>query len=480
MRRALQVMFILMLPLFIIIGCSNSNNTAGEKTDNSNNPDESGEVEVYENGLPKNEKVTLKYGFFVGGYGREWVDYAIDTFTEKYPNVKIEITASPDISQILSTKISANNDKDMFDIFNREPSGGVVTLAEAGKLEEMDDFWGYSIPDASDNTVKDLMMNGLFESVNRVNGKSYEIPTSASVGGLFFNKNLFEEHGWNQNPKTWDEFVQLLEEIKSDGITPITFPGIHPSYHDWAFGDVKSFEIADKNGNAEQYMEEYQTYQNLVFTKPEDEERWEKIYELGKKGYFAEGLPALNHTQSQMQVLQADVAMVSTGSHVENEMKNSAPEDFEWGFMSVPFIDSTDQTLWVRQGTSNGHFIWAGKPDLNKKWAKEFILWMLTLDIQEKAAESGSLSVRNDFVNDPERFEKLQSSAKSVLDYIDKNNVQLARAYRSVSITHPSREQAFKVRDEAISNIFLGKQDPKPIFEKAEKLIQEALKDNEK
>ena len=61
-------------------------------------------VETYENGLPKNEEVTLKVGFFVGGYGREWFDYAVESFTAKYPNVKVDITASADMKTILSTK----------------------------------------------------------------------------------------------------------------------------------------------------------------------------------------------------------------------------------------------------------------------------------------------------------------------------------------------------------------------------------------
>ena len=469
----------------LLIGCGvpgaagdekeNTNTIENDSVNESQGANADTSQDVYENGLPKDEEVTLKYGFFEGGLGRDWVDNAIETFEEKYPNVTIDILASPDISQILSTRISAGDDEEMFDLFNRNPSGGIVSLAEAGKLEPLDEIWDRPLPDA-DATVKEMMMNGLFESVDRINGVSYQIPTSASVGGLFFNKKLFEEHDWNQNPQNWEEFTALLETIQADGITPITFPGMYPSYHDWAFGDVESFEIADMSGNAEEHINNYQQFEGDVFTNPETLDRWEKIYALGQKGYFHEGLAALSHTQSQMQVLQGDVAMVSTGSHVENEMKNSAPADFEWGYMSVPFVDSNDQKNWVRQGTTNGHYIWAAKPDLNKAWAKEFIVWMLTLDVQEAAAEDGgAMPVRSDFIDDQDRYDTLQSSTKSVLSYINENNVQLTKAYRSVAITHPSYEQAFKLRDEAIVNIFLGKVDPIPVLEEAETLIQEAI-----
>ncbi|PAV31674.1 ABC transporter substrate-binding protein [Virgibacillus profundi] len=475
------IFFLFVILVGLLVGCSIPGMGGGDEGDDTSSNESSEEAsaetggEVYENGLPKDQKVTLKYGFFEGGLGSAWVEYAIETFEEKHPNVTIEMLASPDISQILSTRISAGDDEEMFDLFNRDPSGGIVSLAQAGKLEPLDELWEQKLPD-TDAIVKDMMMNGIYESVDRIDGVSYQVPTSASVGGLFFNKNLFEEYGWNQNPQTWDKFTALLEQIKSDGITPITFPGMYPSYHDWAFGDVESFEIADIKGNADEHIENYQNFEGEIFTNPATVERWERIYELGKKGYFHKGLPALSHTQSQMQVLQGDVAMVSTGSHVENEMKNAAPEDFEWGYMSVPFVDSPDQKNWVRQSTTNGHYIWAAKPDLNKDWAKEFILWMLTLDVQLAAAEDGgAMPVRNDFIDDSKRYDKLQSSSKSVLSYIDENNVQLVKAYRAIAISHPSYDQAFKLRDESISNIFLGKEDPIPLLEEIETLIQEAI-----
>lgn len=437
--------------------------------------------ETYENGLPKDEKVTLKYGFFQGGLGREWMDDAIKSFTAKYPNVKIELTASPDISNILSTKISAGNDNDMFDMFNRDPAGGVVTLAEAGKLEPMDEMWERKLTDTPDKTVKDAMMDGFYESANRINGKSYAIPTSGSFGGLFFNKKLFEEHGWNQNPQTWTEFEQLLADIKADGIVPITFPGMHPTYYDWAFGAQKLFELADMKGKADEFIKNYENYTLPEYLSEESVERWNRMYELGKKGYFAPGLPALNHTQSQMQVIQGQVAMVSSGSHIENEMKNSTPEGFEWGYMSPPFRETADQQLWIKSSTTNGQYIWAAKPDLNKKWAKEFVLHLLSLEVQQVAAEKGgAFPLRKDLTEKTELAAKLQTSTQAVLKYINDNKAKTYKASRAVSLSSPESSQAGKILEEAIPNIFLGKQDPKPILEQSEALLKKAIEKEQK
>lgn len=465
------------LSVTMLAACGgNGRGTPGTASPEPDGSQQTEEVELYDNGLPKNEEVTLKVGYFVGGYGRDWFDAAVDSFTEKYPNVKIDITASPDMKTILSTRISAGNDNDMFDLFNTTPAGGVVALAEAGLLEPMDDIWDYNLPDVPDKTVKELSMPGMFESTPLIQGKTYEFAIFTSFGGLFFDKKLFEEHGWNQNPKTWEEFKQLLAEIKAEGIAPITFPGIHPSYHNWAFGTAKNFELADINGHAEEFIENYKTYTLPQYTAPETVETWTRIYELGKQGYFAEGLPALSHTQSQMQVLQGQAAMVSTGTHVENEMKEATPEDFQWGYMAVPFRDNEDQKLWVRSGTTGFNYIWAAKPELNKKWAKELIVWLLHLDNQQIAAENaGALPMRSDLTEDPARTVNLTSSAQAVLKYITDNDAHAYKASRTISISNPNLAQAEKLLDENIVKFALGLQDPKPILEEAEKLLERAL-----
>ena len=52
-----------------------------------------------------------------------------------------------------------------------------------------------------------------------VDGSLYSVPAEVETLVLFYNKTLFEEHGW-QLPKTMDELVALSEEIKAAGIVP--------------------------------------------------------------------------------------------------------------------------------------------------------------------------------------------------------------------------------------------------------------------
>ena len=50
----------------------------------------------------------------------------------------------------------------------------------------------------------------------------YALPYVANTAGMLYNKEMFEEHGW-EIPETWDEFLTLCEEINASGIQPLYF-----------------------------------------------------------------------------------------------------------------------------------------------------------------------------------------------------------------------------------------------------------------
>jgi raffinose/stachyose/melibiose transport system substrate-binding protein len=50
----------------------------------------------------------------------------------------------------------------------------------------------------------------------------YALPYVANAAGILYNKDMFEEHGW-EIPTTWTEFTELCEQIQSEGIQPLYF-----------------------------------------------------------------------------------------------------------------------------------------------------------------------------------------------------------------------------------------------------------------
>lgn len=48
----------------------------------------------------------------------------------------------------------------------------------------------------------------------------YALPYVANAAGILYNKDMFEEHGW-EIPETWSEFTALCEQIESEGVQPL-------------------------------------------------------------------------------------------------------------------------------------------------------------------------------------------------------------------------------------------------------------------
>ncbi|WP_158560526.1 extracellular solute-binding protein [Paenibacillus contaminans] len=456
-------------------GSNDPNPTSSAKPVNKSSPDASPSNVYPENGLPKDQKVTLKFGYWENGNGREWIDYAMDTFKKKFPNVSFDTTYSPKIDTITNTKITAGNDDDMFDIFSTSlPRGMAQSLVEAGKIEPQDDLWEHKAYDKG-KTLKELQ-SGVYEAAATISGKMYAVPFAQSVTGLFYNKTLFETNGWNQNPKTWKEFTDLVDTIKAAGVIPITYPGKYPDYIRFAFGVPKQLELAEINGNLKAVETLYRNYELPFYTSPESLEVYKRIYELGQKKAFPDGVAALTHTQSQMQLLQGQAALASTGEWVQNEMKDSIPDGFKWGFMLAPMGDKPESTKYYQSYANGGHHIWAAKPDLNKKWAKEFIVWMWNLDIQQRLAEkAGSLPVRSDFMSEAALVEKLQDAPKAVLQYMKNNAIKGTSTARSVTRSDPDATNAEKLMLDSINDIASGKLDAQLKLKEAEELLKKSI-----
>ncbi|BBH24250.1 hypothetical protein Back11_55950 [Paenibacillus baekrokdamisoli] len=474
-----------MVTVISLTACSGNKENTADKPSATNTDKGTGagekttESDVYpENGLPKNEKVTLKFAYWENANGREWIDYAMDTFKKKFPNVSFETTYSPKIDTIIGTKIAANNDDDMFDIFANFVTGGpstILSLAEAGKIEPQDDLWAHKAFDNEGKTLKELQ-SGIYEGAPKVLGKVYAFPFGQSVSGLFYNKVLFEKNGWNENPKTWGEFNDLVDKIKASGLIPITYPGKYPVYLSFSFGIAQQYEMAEINGSLDAFDDTYRNYKTPFYTSPESLELYKRIYELGKKKAFPNGVAALTHTQSQMQLLQGQAALASTGEWVQNEMKDSIPDGFKWGFMLAPMGDNPESTKYYQSYASGGHYIWAAKPEINKKWAKEFLAWIWNLDVQQRFAEkAGSLPVRSDFMNDPALIDKLQDAPKAILNYWKNNKVKGTTDSRNVTLTDPNAEKARKSVEEMLNDVASGKLDPAPKLQEAEDMLNKAI-----
>ncbi|GGA94188.1 ABC transporter substrate-binding protein [Brucella endophytica] len=87
----------------------------------------------------------------------------------------------------------------------------VAPMAQSGQLLPLDDY-------AAKFAWTDRILP-VFLEMGRYDGKLYALPKTYETLGLFYNKSLFDKHGWKA-PKTLAELETLADQMLKENITP--------------------------------------------------------------------------------------------------------------------------------------------------------------------------------------------------------------------------------------------------------------------
>lgn len=131
-------------------------------------------------------------------------------FNETHDDIHLTIESPNEAMTILKTSFIREDYPDIIGI------GGDINYSnflDADMFLDISDFEGIS-------EVKQayLDMDKELEFVPKEG--VYALPYVANAAGVLYNKDMFEEHGW-EIPETWSEFTALCDEIKAAGIQPM-------------------------------------------------------------------------------------------------------------------------------------------------------------------------------------------------------------------------------------------------------------------
>ena len=276
----------------------------------------------------------LDIAVFQGGYGKDYWDAVIEKFEAAYPGVKVNMTISPKIGDIIRPRIVAGNPPDFLSVSdNGSGAAGVVTalIKEKGLLNITDVFNQKALD--KNVPLKEVIVPGLLKSVKFApygNGKIYLAPFNIGPMGLIYNKNLFDKKGW-AIPKTWDEFIAMGQTAQKDGRSLFTYQGIYPGYMESMLFPM----IAAAGGNLDKIF----NYEKGSFKNAAVKKVLTAIADISKKGYLMKGTVALNHTQSQGEMMMGKALFIPNGTWMEGEMEDAPREDgFSFGMIAPPAI----------------------------------------------------------------------------------------------------------------------------------------------
>lgn len=134
----------------------------------------------------------------------------IKDFEKANPKIHVKMTSVPDAGTVLKTRMLAGDAPDVINLYPQNMD--FQEWAKAGYFYDM--------------TGKSYLNNLKNHYANKyaINGKVYNVPLTANVSGIYYNKTKFDELGL-EPPKTWDEFVALVDKIKAAGETPFSVAG---------------------------------------------------------------------------------------------------------------------------------------------------------------------------------------------------------------------------------------------------------------
>lgn len=186
----------------------------------------------------------------------------------------------------------------------------------------------------TDLDALDKIAPGAISTIEKLYGGAFNfLPFQYNIEGIFYNKALFAEHGWEE-PKTFAELVDLSAEIQAAGITPLAASG----EQGWPLTRlVSGYLFRDLGPDALQKVADG----DAKLTDPEYVAAAQAIADLGSAGYFGENVTSLDYDAATNEFLTGNAAMIYMGSWLLGNINGdgNAIGAENVGFMPFPAVD---------------------------------------------------------------------------------------------------------------------------------------------
>ena len=297
-----------------------------------------------------------------------------DAFTNQ-TGIKIELTLEKNLEDVISASMQGGDFPDVVLLATGREAGLTEQFIRDKNLTELTDLLSMTIPGES-KKVKDKIAGGFTDSVATNpygDGKTYLMPMFYSPCGLFYNKGLFEQKGW-EVPKTWDEMWALGDKAKKEGIYLFTYPTT-------GYFDAFFYALMYSVGGAD-FFDKATHYEKGIWDSDKGKLCLDIVAKLAS--YTNPKTPAQandqDFTKNQLLVMQNEALFMPNGTWIVGEMKDAkAAEGFKWGMTALPAVKADSNRYsytWIEQ-------IWVPKGAENVKDAKKFVSYMYS----DKACE---------------------------------------------------------------------------------------------
>ncbi|CAM3684011.1 ABC transporter substrate-binding protein [Marinicrinis lubricantis] len=316
-------------------------------------------------------------------------------YEEEHPDVNINIETvggGADYGAALRAKF---NSGDKPDIFN---NGGYADLK----------LWVEHLEDLSNEPWVDNLVEGARDPMT-LDGKLYGQPLNLEGYGFIYNKDLFEQAGITELPKTLDELEQAAKKLQDNGITPFMngygewwVLGNHLSNIGFAYADDPNQLVSDLNDN------------KTTFQDQDTFKQWLDLVDLTVK--YSQPNPVQTDYNSQVtEFATGGAAMMQQGNWTQVQLNETNP-DLNLGFLPMPINNDQEAMDKLPVGVPNNWVVW--KDSKVKDVAKDFLNWLVTSDAGKKAYVEQFQFIPA-FKNIEASGEQLGPLAGDIIKYVD-------------------------------------------------------------
>jgi raffinose/stachyose/melibiose transport system substrate-binding protein len=164
--------------------------------------------------------------------GKGFYEQVAKDFEADNPGVDVQISAMAH-EDMVDKLAAAFQSGDLPDVYMERGGGELANHVDAGLTRDLAE-------DASEEIEK---IGGSVAGW-QVEGKTYALPFSVGVVGVWYNKDLFAQAGITQPPTTMDEWYGAIDKLKAAGITPISVGAGDkwPAAHYWNYAALRACE----------------------------------------------------------------------------------------------------------------------------------------------------------------------------------------------------------------------------------------------
>lgn len=274
-----------------------------------------------------------------------------EAFEEEHPNVTVEVTLLENIEYKpkLELQFSA---QDPPEIFHSWGGGGLMEQAKAGYLKDITS-WVHS--DEWESQINPAALE-----IYSYDGKVYGFPHDMGAVGFWYNEELLQQAGYQEFPETWEGLIKLLDDLKAEGITPVSL-GIAdrwPVMYYWVYLTMRlgGYDIFQKIlENEEDFNNPYMIQAGMMM---QEFNQGGYIPETSLGDDFSTQSRYMGDGQCAMQLMgQWALAVQAQSSEKERELEPLMK------FAPFPTVQGGKGSLNDAMGGGNGFVIGSNAPD---------------------------------------------------------------------------------------------------------------------